>query len=179
MEGHGGFAHNAQGARLVDVLEQRSPAYTGLNLTFETRRSLLKHPPPEGFPLAHDLAAAMAEEPPLEARLVDLADAAAYLHHDLDDALRAGLVGPEEPGAIALWREARAELVEEGRGGLGPGAVTQVLARMIKRVNQDLIRQTAGSLEPGFSPTVGALLEELGAFLEARFYRAPDRKSVV
>ena len=183
MEGKGGFSHNAQAARIVDELESRNPAYPGLNLTFETRRGLLKHPPPEGFPLSPDLAAALEEPPPIEALLVDQADEAAYLHHDLDDVLRMGLVRPEEAEELRLWREAREELEARGKGARGKGFVTLVIARMIKKANQDLIRETARRLEeaspsgppprPGHSPRLEALLLELREFLVERFYRHP------
>src|SRR4051812_47310688 len=43
MQGHGGFEHNLQSLRVVDELEERYPAYNGLNLTFETREGILKH----------------------------------------------------------------------------------------------------------------------------------------
>ncbi len=183
MEGKGGFSHNAQAARIVDELESRNPAYPGLNLTFETRRGLLKHPPPAGFPLSRDLAAALEAPPPLEALLVDQADQAAYLHHDLDDVLRMGLVRPEEAEELRLWREAREELEARGKGTRGKGFVTLVIARMIKKANQDLIRETARRLEeappsgppprPGHSPRLEALLLELRNFLVERFYRHP------
>ena len=43
MAAHGGFEHNLQSLRVVDVLEQRYPDYDGLNLCFETREGILKH----------------------------------------------------------------------------------------------------------------------------------------
>ena len=183
MEGKGGFSHNAQAARIVDELEHRNPAYPGLNLTFETRRGLLKHLPPPEFPLARDLRESLEAPPPMEALLVDQTDQAAYLHHDLDDVLRMGLVRTGEAEELRLWKEAREELEAQGRGGRGKGFVTLVLARMIKKVNQDLIRETARRLEeapvqgppprPGLSREVEGLLEELREFLLHRFYRNP------
>src|SRR5688572_12457937 len=85
MQGHGGFRHNAQGARTVDYLEHRHGQGFGLNLTLLTRRSLLKGRVPEGFPLSPDLLPKQA--PPVEAHVVDLCDRIAYLGHDLDDGL--------------------------------------------------------------------------------------------
>src|SRR5512134_2175742 len=43
MDAHGGFEHNLQSLRVVDVLELRYPAFDGLNLSFETREGILKH----------------------------------------------------------------------------------------------------------------------------------------
>jgi len=183
MEGKGGFSHNAQAARIADLLEHRNPAYPGLNLTFETRRGLLKHPPPKGFPLAEDLVRALEEPPPLEALLVDLADEAAYLHHDLDDLLRMGLVRPDEVEELHSWRKAREELEALGKGAQGRGFVTLVLARMIKKANQDLIAETARRFReappqgppprPGHSGEMEEDLRELREFLLHRFYRHP------
>src|SRR5688572_17825402 len=70
MAAHGGFRHNAQGARIVDRLEDRYGHGHGLNLTLATRRSLLKGRVPEGFPLSPDLLP--KQPPPLEAHVVDL-----------------------------------------------------------------------------------------------------------
>jgi len=43
LAGHGGFEHNLQSLRVVDQLEERYPAFNGLNLCFETREGILKH----------------------------------------------------------------------------------------------------------------------------------------
>jgi dGTPase len=113
----GGFRHNAQGLRLLDELEQRFPSqHLGLNLSWETRICLLKSKVPEGFPLSHDLP--RATTPYLEGQVVDLCDRAAYVCHDLDDALRSGLVDWEDFADIELVSEAReramAQLRDQG-----------------------------------------------------------------
>src|SRR5690606_31984823 len=100
MAGEGGFRHNAQVTRIVDQLEDRYGDGHGLNLTFAMRRSLLKGRVPAGFPLTPDLLP--RTPPPLEASLVDRCDRIAYLSHDLDDALRAGLVSTDDTGELAL-----------------------------------------------------------------------------
>src|SRR5262249_40566693 len=53
MAAHGGFEHNAQSLRIVDVLEERYPLFTGLNLSWEVREGIVKHSPPYNKPLAH------------------------------------------------------------------------------------------------------------------------------
>src|SRR5688572_9105222 len=76
MAAHGGFRHNAQGARIVDYLEDRYGHGGGLNLTLAVRKSLLKGRVPDGFPLSQDL---VPRGPvPIEAHLVDLCDKIAY-----------------------------------------------------------------------------------------------------
>jgi dGTPase len=92
----GGFHHVRQSLRVVDVLEKEG---AGLNLTFEVRDGILKHSKGQGPILGGD-ASVMAAT--LEGRIVRLADILAYVNHDLDDAMRAGLVrNGEIPGAIS------------------------------------------------------------------------------
>lgn len=75
----GGFRHNEQSLRVVEVLERRSPAYAGLNLTWEVKDGI-----------AHHTGAVRAST--LEGRIVHLADRIAYVNHDIDDAIRAGIL---------------------------------------------------------------------------------------
>ena len=96
--GHGGevvlkeiysedFSHQEQSLRVVDVLEKRGQ---GLNLTFEVRDGILKHSKGYGavVPEQHEEMAAT-----IEGRVVRFADIMAYLNHDLDDAIRSGVIG--------------------------------------------------------------------------------------
>ena len=83
MAPYGGFEHNAQSLRIVDVLEERYPDFPGLNLTWEVREGMVKHTPPYDKPLAADFAS--GEAPCLEAQLVDYTDEIAYNSHDIDD----------------------------------------------------------------------------------------------
>src|SRR6266513_1935410 len=88
---HGGFDHNRQSVRVVELLEDPYPNFPGLNLTFEVREGLRKH---EAF---HELEEQMKPEtrailqsyhcPSLEAQVADLADEITYYSHDLDDAV--------------------------------------------------------------------------------------------
>jgi dGTPase len=102
----GGFRHDRQSLRVVERLEQRRRAdgslVAGLNLTWEVRDGIRAH--------SKGLRDLQAEEPAeavpstLEGQVVRLADRAAYLHHDTDDAIRAGLVResdvPPDVGAV-------------------------------------------------------------------------------
>jgi dGTPase len=86
----GGFYHNVQSLRVVDQLEKGGE---GLNLTWEVRDGILRHSKGKGEILpgqATDRAAT------LEGQVVRLADIIAYASHDLDDALRGGLIREEE-----------------------------------------------------------------------------------
>jgi dGTPase len=105
MEPDGGFSHNRQSLRVVDVLEERYPDFPGLNLTFEVREGIVKHE--TIYDRAHTDAGDFHPEwrPTLEAQLVNLADEIAYNSHDLDDGLRAGLFGWDDPAGVPLWNE--------------------------------------------------------------------------
>ncbi|MFQ5749206.1 MAG: dGTP triphosphohydrolase [Planctomycetota bacterium] len=102
MQGLGGFAHNRQGLRVVELLERRSPDYPGLNLTGEVRNSLGKHEE-----TTDPGTGERVRQPLLEAQLVDLADSTAYHYHDVDDGIRSGILHPAEmAAALPLWAEA-------------------------------------------------------------------------
>ena len=80
-----GFRHNEQSLRTVDVLEKEG---AGLNLTFETRQAILRHSKPRGdFLNADDM-----DSLTIEAQIVRVSDAIAYLAHDIGDAIRAGVL---------------------------------------------------------------------------------------
>ena len=172
MADHGGFRHNAQGVRIVDELEDRDGSGAGLNLTLAVRRSLLKGRVPDGFPLSPDLRQAMPL--PLEAHVVDLCDRIAYLCHDLDDALRAGIIVPTDVEDLALWRA-----VADHSHRRVPN---QVISDMTSLLIHDLVESSAASLEralpgappPRLGPTPGVtvMIQELLVFLREHFYRA-------
>src|SRR6187402_2408616 len=76
MKDHGGFEHNLQSLRVVDLLEERYGAFDGLNLCFETREGILKHCSAENARQLGDVGRRFIErkQPSLEAQLANLAD---------------------------------------------------------------------------------------------------------
>ncbi|MDI6788846.1 MAG: deoxyguanosinetriphosphate triphosphohydrolase [Planctomycetota bacterium] len=107
MKDYGGFEHNAQGLRMVELLERRYPQFTGLNLSYEVRESLVKHS------TTYDSALTPDEyhpewQPLLEAQVVAMADMIAYDNHDLDDGIRSGLIREEVLRECSLWRRVSA-----------------------------------------------------------------------
>src|SRR4030066_591005 len=89
MEGEGGFEHNLQSLRVVDVLEKRYPRFDGLNLCFEVREGICKHSSDYDHP--PDISEfGSPGYPCLEAQVADIADEIAYCNHDVEDGLRSG-----------------------------------------------------------------------------------------
>ncbi len=192
MAAHGGFEHNRQSLRLVDLLEERYPAFPGLNLTYEVREGLAKHrtthdrPPPDDD-LAREFPLALA--PSLEAQAINAADAVAYDNHDLDDGLSAGIIAEADLKGIALWREA-------AKAGGGPRRARrlepklrrrQAIHQLINLMVSDLIENSARLIEAQgvrslagvrrhgeplvrFSAAVEARRRELEDFLRENFY---------
>src|SRR6202040_1577253 len=100
MQEHGGFDHNRQSLRVVELLENAYPDFPGLNLTFEVREGLQKHqafydPPGPG------------EEtyrcPSLEAQIANLADEITYYSHDLDDAVDFEILSGKQLEENSVW----------------------------------------------------------------------------
>src|SRR5712692_5486281 len=114
MKDHGGFEHNRQSLRVVELLEQKYPLFPGLNLTWEVREGLVKHftsydhpAKRKGFP---------AKSSSLEAQVANLADEIAYYSHDIDDGLTAGLFSEAQLARdVRIWREA-AQAVQKSYG---------------------------------------------------------------
>ena len=96
--GQDGFRHNEQSLRVVDVLENEG---RGLNLTWEVRDGILCHTGPQ-------------EPATQEGRIVRICDRVAYINHDIDDAVRAGLITPADlpRDAVALLGASGSERID-------------------------------------------------------------------
>jgi len=81
---HHGFSHNEQSLRVVDLLENDGQ---GLNLTWEVRDGILNH-----SKTAEGIIGGEGQPATLEGEVVKIADAIAYINHDIDDAIRAGMI---------------------------------------------------------------------------------------
>src|SRR5208282_4850094 len=103
MEPHGGFDHNAQSLRTVDWIEVRYPNFRGLNLSYEVREGIIKHSAFKGRAAAREFDPALY--PCLEAQIVDLADEIAYLAHDADDGVKAGMLTVADLATTELYRD--------------------------------------------------------------------------
>ena len=103
----GGFEHNRQALRIVDLLEHPYPDFTGLNLMYETRLGLAKHH--TLYDESQDNAFAELNCS-LEGQVADIADRIAYNCHDLEDGMRAGLIRSEQLKNVKIFTEAQSQI---------------------------------------------------------------------
>src|SRR6266581_3349677 len=116
MKDHGGFEHNRQSLRVVELLEQKYPLFPGLNLSWEVREGLIKHYTSYDHPSKRK--GFDAKSSALEAQVANLADEITYYSHDLDDGLDANLLSETElSDSVKIWRYA-AEQVKKAHGEL-------------------------------------------------------------
>jgi len=112
MRGHGGFEHNRQSLRIVELIEQKYPDFPGLNLSWEVREGLAKHFTPYDHPGRRKGFA--AKNSSLEAQIANLADEITYYSHDLDDGLDSGLLSEADLSRnVRLWKQAAARVKRE------------------------------------------------------------------
>jgi dGTPase len=144
MREFGGFEHNLQSLRVVDVLEERYAEFPGLNLTYETREGILKHCSPANARNLGQLGQRFLEhrQPGLEAQLANLADEIAYNNHDVDDGLRYGLIHIEQLRDIRLFAEQYAQVESQYPELPERRRVHETIRRMINKVVVDLINRS-------------------------------------
>jgi dGTPase len=112
MRGHGGFEHNRQSLRIVELIEQKYPDFPGLNLTWEVREGLAKHFTAYDHPGRRK--GFDAKNSSLEAQVANLADEITYYSHDLDDGLDSGLLSEADlTRHVRLWKQAAARVRRE------------------------------------------------------------------
>ena len=189
MKPHGGFEHNLQSLRVVDLLEQRYAAFDGLNLCFETREGILKHCSLKNARLLGDVGARFVRRlrPTLEAQLANLADEIAYNNHDVDDGLRSGLLTIEQLAKVGLFARHMKQVLREYPKIDARRLVHETVRRMISTLVIDLTRQTAKNIKAqaphsvddvraapllvAFSAAVQRQHQELKQFLRLNLYR--------
>ncbi len=103
MKNAGGFEHNRQSLRVVELLEKKYPSFAGLNLSWEVREGIVKHR--TSYDPADDTHPDFKSSPSLEAQIVDKADEIAYNCHDLDDGLASNLLASEQLNQEELWKD--------------------------------------------------------------------------
>ena len=104
MADYGGFEHNKQALRIVELLEHPYPEFFGLNLMYETRLGLARHRSPYDKPEQDDF---VEKQCSIEGQIANVADRVAYNCHDLEDGIRSGLISEEQLQQIELYSAAQ------------------------------------------------------------------------
>jgi dGTPase len=192
MAPYGGFEHNLQSLRVVDLLEERYAEFPGLNLTFEAREGILKHCSLKNARELGEVGQRFIDRthPSLEAQLVDVADAIAYNNHDVDDGLRSGLISVEQLQQTSLFHEHSATVLKAYPGIALRRLIHETVRRMMNAFITDLIAESQkrlkeaapGSVDDvrkasrvliGFSPAMQERSTELHRFLRKQLYEHP------
>jgi dGTPase len=185
MELYGGFNHNTHGLRIVEELEERYPAFNGLNLTWEVREGIIKHTTEYDIPQAAEYAPQWRAS--LEAQVIDIADEIAFNTHDLDDGLRSGLIIPRQLTEVTLWREGIHDLKLDPDLA-NPIDRNRIINYLVNREVTDAFLATEGRIQQlaptsaeqliqlshnivDFSSTLKLLNRELKDLLFSSFYR--------
>ena len=144
MKSYGGFEHNLQSLRTVDLLEERYGAFDGLNLSYETREGILKHCSVANARSLGDLGRRFIEktQPSLEAQICNLADEIAYNNHDVDDGLRSGLITLQQLESVRVFQTHAGDALAEHPGLSGRRLIHETTRRMINAQVLDLIEQS-------------------------------------
>lgn len=206
MQNFGGFDHNAQSVRVVTTLERKYLAFDGLNLTWEMLEGLVKHNGP-----VSDRSSAVAKSvrkietwqsldlhswASAEAQAASLADDIAYLSHDVDDGLRAGLLSFDTLASAALAGPISKDVAQQAGARGDSRAIYEVTRRMITAMVADVVMETrsrlsvlaprsAGEIRQArdavvaFSPAMRRDLADLKEFLFTHVYRHPKVMNVM
>jgi dGTPase len=176
MREEGGFEHNRQSLRVVELLENAYPAFPGLNLTGEVLDGLRKHEP--------------GAAPSLEAQISDLADEITYYSHDLDDALDFAILDTDQLHESAIWRRSHARVAARYPQLSGTELHKNIIRDIIDLQVRDVVATSAAAITAAaprnaeearrsrerlirYSDELGAANRELRQFLYANVYYHP------
>lgn len=145
MRNEGGFDHNKQSCRAVEVIEATYPGHPGLNLTWEVRAGLRKHE--AAIPGAELDGLPLGPFQTIEAQIADVADDLTYHAHDVDDGLEAGLITEDDLRELDLWRMAH-DRARAQHPGADPQLLLTLAVRNLLDVQvEDVLHATAARLE--------------------------------
>ena len=171
-----GFRHYEQGVRVVEELDNSYPDQPGLNLTFEVREGILKHViwkfnlDPDRF--SHLEPTVM---PSLEAQVINMADPIAFISHDLDDGLRAGILDESRLRKLRIAERLSASGKQSWTRLVIPLLVNDVIHEAAGRIAKNSIGSTSDvrahpELLVDLSHEIKREKEELSAYLYENFY---------
>ena len=162
MEPYGGFDHNEQTIRVLCELEERYAAFNGLNLCFETLEGIIKHNGPLSSEQLRPTIKALHQQhdfkitkfPVLEAQLANMADDIAYLSHDVDDSLRAGLLTLDQLRPLPVIGQILSEIAKD-HGDIKMSRLSHELnRRLIAHFVLDLLHSTQKNIDEAQPETV-------------------------
>jgi dGTPase len=143
MREHGGFEHNRQSLRVVELLENAYPNFDGLNLTFEVREGLRKR---QAF---YDPPTPEEEKyrcPSLEAQIANLADEITYYSHDLDDALDFEILSGPQLEEDAVWQRSHRAVLRRYPEAREPEQHKLIIRDIIDVEVHDVVTTSAQSI---------------------------------
>jgi dGTPase len=183
----GGFEHNRQSLRVVDLLEHPYPDFAGLNLMYETRLGLAKHRSPYDKPTGVEFAELNCS---LEGQIACVADRIAVNSHDLEDGLRAGLIDSGQLKNIVLFqdaqKQAQADKIEDKivrRTRTAKSIIDKLASECIEQSKIMIAEAGIKNIEDIYARPEGLIvltqksdteLSELEHFLLDNFYRHPS-----
>jgi len=189
MRPYGGFEHNLQSLRVVDLLEERYAEFDGLNLTFECREGILKHCSVRNAKTLGDVGERFIkrQQPGLEAQIANLADEIAYNNHDVDDGLRSGLISIDQLSAVQIFSRHLEEIKAQHPGLFDRRLIHETVRRMINTLVSDLTASSRALIEQhrpsgiddvrrappliAFSPGIQQEQQALKEFLRKNLYQ--------
>ena len=160
MREHGGFEHNRQSLRMVELLEAAYPDFPGLNLTFEVREGLQKH---QAFYEMEDVAQVSNlrnksgnlesrptlqkyHSPSLEAQIANLADEITYYSHDLDDAVDFEILDSAQLEENLVWQRSHRAVLSRYPDAREPELHKLIIRDIIDVQVRDVIATSAKSI---------------------------------
>jgi len=153
MADSGGFEHNSQALRIVDILEHPYPDFWGLNLMYETRLGLAMHHSPYDKPKDRTFAERNCT---LEGQIAEIADRIAYNCHDLEDGMRAGLIEAEQLKDVTIFVEAEQKI---GASDIDDRTIrrTRTAKAIINKLVGDCLETSAKAISRTDAKTVGEI----------------------
>jgi dGTPase len=190
MREHGGFEHNRQSLRVVELLEHPYPDFPGLNLTFEVLEGLQKYPEAARASGLPDKGGNLEGCATLEAQIADLADEITYYGHDLDDALDFAILDSDQLDESAIWRRSHERVAARHPELLGAELHQNIIRDIIDLQVRDVVATSASAIAAAgplsaeearrqrarlirYSEEQGTANRELRQFLYANVYYHP------
>ncbi len=188
MRDFGGFEHNRQSLRVVDLLETRYPDFPGLNLTFETRAGIIRHSTIYDHAPEEDLKEfSRTPQPSTETQIVNRADEIAYSCHDIEDGLRSGFFEESDLEKLDIWKFITSAVKDFCDQADKDTFRYQCIRILIDRFIRDLVVQTEENISGhsidspdmvmnlefivvNFSKTMLGWKKQLDEFLYQKFY---------